>query len=285
MASKECSICQRKIGAFTSRIKLNTENIYVCKDCMSNAGYALNLKTITNISNSLTIKEISNKISKYNTSSSDGSMISKKERKKQSMQELELNADPRDLIKLSKEYVKNFNATFEIKDYLKYNKSTGEILLRSGILSSWTKTNLSNIKDYEVIQNGKNLQGFGIGRAAAGAILTGGIGVLVGFTKKKEVVTDLKLHLTLNSIEKPAFDFKLINTKTKTDSFIYKSTIKTLEELTNFFDVALSDSNQNTVKQDNTSSIAEEIKKFKELLDIGAITQEEFDTQKAKILR
>lgn len=40
----------------------------------------------------------------------------------------------------------------------------------------------------------------------------------------------------------------------------------------------------NELIEDNSLSTADELKKFKELLDLGAITQEEFDTQKAKIL-
>lgn len=41
-------------------------------------------------------------------------------------------------------------------------------------------------------------------------------------------------------------------------------------------------------EEDNNSrpsvNVADEIKKFKELLDLGAITQEEFDMQKKKLL-
>nr|WP_280640852.1 SHOCT domain-containing protein [Lactococcus lactis] len=35
----------------------------------------------------------------------------------------------------------------------------------------------------------------------------------------------------------------------------------------------------------STTSIADELKKFKELLDSGAITQEEFEIQKSKLLK
>jgi predicted Zn-dependent peptidase len=34
----------------------------------------------------------------------------------------------------------------------------------------------------------------------------------------------------------------------------------------------------------NTLSVADELKKFKELLDMGAITQDEFDTKKKELL-
>lgn len=42
--------------------------------------------------------------------------------------------------------------------------------------------------------------------------------------------------------------------------------------------------NINEPKKDTSLSAADELKKFKDLLDSGAITQEEFDTQKKKIL-
>ena len=39
-----------------------------------------------------------------------------------------------------------------------------------------------------------------------------------------------------------------------------------------------------TQKQESQISVADEIKKFKELLDMGAITQEEFDAKKKQLL-
>ena len=41
---------------------------------------------------------------------------------------------------------------------------------------------------------------------------------------------------------------------------------------------------QNIYKADNSNSSADKLKKFKELLDIGAITQEEFDAKKKQLL-
>lgn len=41
---------------------------------------------------------------------------------------------------------------------------------------------------------------------------------------------------------------------------------------------------QNAANQSTTVSVADEIRKFKELLDMGAITQEEFDAQKKRLL-
>ncbi|MCT0497945.1 hypothetical protein EFL48_03005 [Lactococcus cremoris] len=43
--------------------------------------------------------------------------------------------------------------------------------------------------------------------------------------------------------------------------------------------------NKSVTADINDTSIADELKKFKELLDLGAITQEEFEIQKAKLLK
>lgn len=43
--------------------------------------------------------------------------------------------------------------------------------------------------------------------------------------------------------------------------------------------------NKSVTADINDTSIADELKKFKELLDLGAITQEEFEIQKSKLLK
>ena len=43
-------------------------------------------------------------------------------------------------------------------------------------------------------------------------------------------------------------------------------------------------SREESQAQSSSVSVADEIKKFKELLDIGAITQEEFDAKKKELL-
>ena len=49
--------------------------------------------------------------------------------------------------------------------------------------------------------------------------------------------------------------------------------------------VSTTDNKSSKTTEDNTLNNMEAIKKLKELLDMGAITQEEFDTKKAKLLR
>ncbi|WP_248405876.1 SHOCT domain-containing protein [Butyrivibrio fibrisolvens] len=58
--------------------------------------------------------------------------------------------------------------------------------------------------------------------------------------------------------------------------------IKTTEERETFY--SLSKNVQTNVESTSTLSVADEIKKFKELLDIGAITQEEYDKKKEQLL-
>ena len=60
-----------------------------------------------------------------------------------------------------------------------------------------------------------------------------------------------------------------------------------MEQITNFLDAALSEQSSeiNMVVNNSTPSVADELKKFKDLLDLGAINEDEYNTQKEKLLK
>ena len=58
-----------------------------------------------------------------------------------------------------------------------------------------------------------------------------------------------------------------------------------LKDSNRVFDEGLKSSNETATKQANEAvSAADELKKFKELLDSGIITQDEFDAKKKQLL-
>lgn len=80
----------------------------------------------------------------------------------------------------------------------------------------------------------------------------------------------------------------LINMKIKKSSFVYKTVSKSVQNILSKFKIIVDGIEQEKkITNESTSSIsvADEIKKFKELLDMGAITQEEFDTKKKELLK
>ena len=97
----------------------------------------------------------------------------------------------------------------------------------------------------------------------------------------------MKIRLTLKNAHTTTAYIDIITTKTKTGGFIYneyqKEAQSLLSELQLIADMNESESTQ-TVASTKSVSAADEILKFKQLLDAGIITQEEFDAKKKQLL-
>ncbi|MBO4954279.1 MAG: SHOCT domain-containing protein, partial [Clostridia bacterium] len=92
--------------------------------------------------------------------------------------------------------------------------------------------------------------------------------------------------ITLNDMANPTVYINLITTETKKSSFLYKTCEKQAQEIVSLFQVMCEQNktaNTALTPLQETSS-ADEIKKYKELLDTGVITQEEFDSKKKQLL-
>jgi hypothetical protein len=129
-------------------------------------------------------------------------------------------------------------------------------------------------QDNDIIEVGLNQEKYrSSGKAAAGAIvggvLTGGIGLLAGAALGGKRRTENQLHLILN------FQGKEVLVSIKPS----KNIPKIYEELKNLMNRA--DKKQ---IEDSPKDIASELEKLHGLLQKGILTQEEFDTQKSKIL-
>lgn len=145
------------------------------------------------------------------------------------------------------------------------------------------------IADFEILEDGESVVKGGLGRAIAGGVLLGGVGAIVGGVtgskKSKGICKSLQVRIGLkNAVDENVY-IKLISSETKTKSIVYKSSISTANDIMN----VLSRLTEPTTKTDNVESIEvkdpyEEIKKAKELLDLGIITQEEFEQKKKELL-
>ena len=90
----------------------------------------------------------------------------------------------------------------------------------------------------------------------------------------------------MNDTEKPVEYINLINVETKKDGFVYKTEYSTAQEILSILEIICNENkNENEEQQQSEiKSVADEILKFKNLLDCGAITQEEFDKKKKELL-
>lgn len=81
----------------------------------------------------------------------------------------------------------------------------------------------------------------------------------------------------------------MIKSETKKSSIVYKEAVKEAHEILRKLELITNQFQKQTQEQlptvaDNNISVADEIKKFKELLDIGAITEDEYNSKKTELL-
>lgn len=145
-----------------------------------------------------------------------------------------------------------------------------------------------DIIEYEIRSNNEILVSSdtrtrkGVGKAIVGGLLFGGVGMVAGAiagnSKSKTVssqteVTHFTLVIRVNDIARPAFCVELESLQVAEDA---ASTLAII-------------CRENVQPEPSTDAEPpkdkfEEIKKYKELLDMGIITQEEFETEKKRIL-
>lgn len=255
---KECASCGKSIGKLTLRFKLGDENI-VCGSCLKKVG--MNVATV----NSLELRNlsISDFNDSYDTNAASNRMI-------HSDNLIEAYWGLKKVASLGLEPV-----LFDDVD---------ELLMIKGSLTVLPKRiYYSEIKGYSDTTVGSNKKKHhGITRAVVGSAIDGGVGAIVGAVtggKQYDVVTKMALTLTLN--DNVFEEIVLISKETKTDSKEYLSKLDTFKKIQSKLDMIISDQ---TISAELTSSDADEILKFKSLLDDGVLTQDEFDAKKKQIL-
>ena len=150
----------------------------------------------------------------------------------------------------------------------------------------------SEIIDYELTEDGDTISKGGLGSAVAGGILFGGVGAVVGGItggkKTKTVIKSMQIRLSLNNKYNNSitFDFIPAGVECKKDSIIYKGAKMLADNTVSLLDSMCSQAQKLTSSSPESNSIsgADEILKYKNLLDCGIITQEEFESKKKQIL-
>ena len=147
------------------------------------------------------------------------------------------------------------------------------------------------IVDYELTEDGEAISKGGLGRAVVGGLAFGGVGAIVGgVTGKKKTKTEvksMKLRVSLNHKYKNQLiiEFVPFGTSVKSGSLSYNLYKQQANDIISFLDGLCSKASvSQAAPQVQQVSGADEIMKYKELLDNGIITQEEFDAKKKQIL-
>lgn len=251
-----CLLCQEKFSLVNYKFKLNSDE-YICTRCV--------------ILLSGMLKE-------------DNEML----RSKSTTELQDLYHQKKNEIEANLEHFSKFEPNVKIGTWAEFDDKNNIASFRTGFSSKPNyKVNYDDIEDFSVIENGKSIVKSGAASAAAGGILFGPTGAIVGGLlsrgNKKESCSKLKVSISIknDSIK----DIVLINSKTKTDSSLYKLSQGSLKSIVTKLDKIINPKihETKTVTANNLSN-ADEIRKFKELMDDGILTKEEFEMKKKELL-
>lgn len=144
-----------------------------------------------------------------------------------------------------------------------------------------------DIIDYELLEDGDLQTKGGLGSALAGGLAFGAAGAIVGTSVGKKKTTancsSMSIKITLNSMNAPVENINLLQMKVSKTSAAYKKAYAQAQEVLSLLKIITSSAKKNEAAETATS-VADEILKFKNLLDAGIITQEEFEKKKQQLL-
>lgn len=190
-----------------------------------------------------------------------------------------------ELVNTRKTIVKSFSATKTVGNYIHIDENNRLFKVGKDIFS------YENLLSFELLEDGQNITKGGLGRAVGGGLLFGGVGAIIGGVtggkKSKGICNSMKLRISLKNAHTDVVYINFILAETNTNGFIYKAAQDSAQRCITALET-INDINQSALNQPiyapQIISSADEIVKFKALLDQGVITQEEFDKKKKELL-
>lgn len=187
--------------------------------------------------------------------------------------------------------IANFVETRGVGKLIKFDDNAKKIIFHKTLLRKARIYNYSEVLEYEILEDGNTITKGGLGSAIVGGALFGGIGAVVGGLtggkKVKEVVKSLKVKIVLDNKIVPAEYIELLTTEFKKDGFVYRVAKQQAEDIVAILASIVVENEKNQANNSNVHNINDpitEVKRFKELLDNGIITQEEFEKKKNELL-
>ena len=200
------------------------------------------------------------------------------------------------IAKIDEENMNNieFDITTNVDNYLYLDEEREKICIPIGLVNKRIEPelifNYCDILNYELLEDGNSISTGGVGRALVGGALFGGVGAIVGGStghKSKQTCTRLQIKITLNDVNDPVKYINFINGSVRKDYYAYRQAFDSAQKVLSTLDIICNPKEQlGELKDDskNEKSIPEQIKEYKELLDSGAITQEEYNKKKKQLL-
>lgn len=209
-----------------------------------------------------------------------------------------------------KEKLKNFSCTYKVYKPVQFDDNNrllriediGSRAITSPFveharveIKKYTVYEYSQIVAYEVLEDGNSISSGGVTRAIVGGLVAGGVGAIVGATTRSfnSACTSLEIKLAIKGEDVPIGQIiflTLINRPIQKNSAQYREIIAGKDKLlAKFKEIVESNTNLSEIEKEEKNPVvqtdtAEEIRKYKALLDDGIITQEEFERKKQDLL-
>ncbi|EOH85503.1 SHOCT domain-containing protein [Enterococcus casseliflavus] len=181
------------------------------------------------------------------------------------------------------EYFKN-HSDYKVGD-MYFDDKHGKLFIKKSFTMNRSQAvyNYYELISYTpIFEGGKIKKHHGITRAIVGGVLAGPVGAVVGAgTGGKEFDTIKRLGFILHLTDNRSQNYMLMISESKSDSFLTKSAMEDYNNIAAKLDQIIS---SNTQEPTSNGSNADELRKFKGLLDDGIISQAEFDEKKKELL-
>lgn len=194
---------------------------------------------------------------------------------------------------------KRFKVTKQIGNYMWIDEVNQLIMVSTkDMMKPKYLLRFDNIISFSIVQDNKEvLKKSGVKRAIAGGILFGPTGAIVGAITGSEKAVNyvsnlwIKIDLDGKDTERNFVNIPLIVARrTATNSDKYKSVATSVERIIEFLSDITESEDEESIEiiektQMNNDDEFEKIKRYKDLLDQGILTQDEFDKKKQELLK
>lgn len=202
-------------------------------------------------------------------------------------------------------HLNNDSSETKLKEWLNANNFTVTLSVQNTLIDEnskrWTVYNFNgeskiysfnDIVKVELDENGnKYVSQNGVLRAVVGSAIFGGVGAIVGATTatKSHTINSLNVIVYTSRISDPVITIPLIISPVSDSSALYLRNRADAIKLMGMLNAIAMQNTSSNSKPDEKApeaslSAADELAKYKKLLDDGAISEEEYSTVKRKLL-
>jgi len=279
-----CCICGKNTGLLKVMIK---NHKYVCYDCVKKAGHNP-MVWMGNLNTSE--DDLKNQINKSPDS------INPNDANKQISQVSDLIADEN-----GNDNQINSIEQFDIFNAKLVKQVNADILVGKEFFADSTKRmfyvtvdplrmkysplfSFDDILSFELLEDGTPVNRGGLGSAIAGGFIAGPVGAVVGASvgskKTNYKCTSLKIKITINNLDNPVVYVDCLGMfKSYKDTSYYKKAYEEAQKIISILQIMTNDNKQSEV------SPANEMAKYKQLVENGVITNEEYNGIKKKLIQ